>query len=220
MIRQDYLMRMIDQFVKALAKILFNKQSENYNDALTNIDDAFKTIVGLDYDIINRLSANDIIALLGISKDESEIKLKCVIIAKLLKEKTDLAKQNSDDNPDSLNNYQKALSLYLYYLLSNHTETNLGNYHSDVKEILEYISDEMPVETRFSLFKYYELFGEYDKAEDELFKLKNLNYPHIEETGILFFKMLEKLNDEELSKGNFTKEEITQGLQEFVNDTN
>jgi len=52
-------MRMIEQFLKVLTKILFNKESENYNDALGDIENASKTIVGLDFNLLEKLSVND-----------------------------------------------------------------------------------------------------------------------------------------------------------------
>lgn len=219
MIRQDYLMRMIEQLVKVLTKILFNKESGNYNAALNNIDDAFNMLVGLDYKIVNQLSAKDLIALLGISKDDTAVNIKCIVIAKLLKEKADIVKQNSNDNLTLLYNYQKALTLYLHGILNNKNyEINLNNYYTDVKEIVKNILDEIPVEARYNLFKFYKLIGEYNRAENELFKLKNLHYPQIEEEGIIFFRNLEKLSDVELFKGNFSKEEVVEGLADFTKD--
>ncbi len=219
MIQQDYLLRMIEQLVKVLAKILFNKETGNYSAAFNNIKDALNTIVGLDYNTINQLSAKDIIALLGISKDNTTLPVKCIVVAKLLKEKADLEKQNRNENPTFGCDYQKAITLYLHGILNNkNEELDLNNYYPDVKEIAKNISDDISVETRFSLFKFYELIGEFSKSEDELFKLKNLHYPKIEEDGLLFFRNLQKLSDNELLNGNLSKEEVEQGLIDFTKD--
>lgn len=216
MIRQDYIMRMIEQLVKVLTKILLSKKAGNFNAALNTIEDALNTIVGLDYNTINQLSAKDIIALLGISKDSTTVNIKCIVIAKLLKEKTDLAKQNGNDNSILVYGYQKAMALYLHGILNyKNVEIDINSYYSDVKEIAKNIFDEIPDDTRYSLFKFYELIGELDKAEDELFKLQNLHYPNIEEEGMLFFGNLAKLSDIQLLKGNLSKEEVEQGLVDF-----
>ncbi len=90
MIRQDYIMRMIEQLVKVLAKILFNKKEGSYQEAINNVDTAFKNILGLDFNLLNALSAKDIISLLEIAKDNSSINIKCIVIAKLLKERADI----------------------------------------------------------------------------------------------------------------------------------
>jgi len=217
MIRQDYIMRMIEQMVKVLAKILFNKEAGNYNAAVNNIDAAFNSITGLDYNMINDLSANDIISILKMSKDDAAVSIKCIVIAKLLKEKIDIAKLNSDENSRLVYNYQKAISLYLEGILNKkNVEIDLSEYYLDVKEIVKIIEDEIPQNTRYRLFKFYELIGEYDKAENELFRLKNLNYPHIEEEGIIFFRNLEKLSEIDLMKGNLSKEEVARGLADLT----
>ena len=219
MIRQDYLMRMIEQLVKVLAKILFNKEAGNYKEAINNIDIAFNNILGLDYNLLNELSAKDIISLLGISKDDTTASIKCIVIAKLLKEKAEIEKLNSKENSSLFYDYQKVISLYLEGILNNkNTEIELRNYYSDVKEIVKIIEDEIPQDTRFGLFKFYELLGEYDKAEDELFRLKNLNYPNIEEEGILFYRNLDKLSDIDLMKGNLSKKEVAQRLADLTKD--
>lgn len=208
---------MIEQLVKVLAKILFNKEAGNYKEAINNIDIAFNNISGLDYNLINKLSAKDIISLLGIYKDNTTTSIKCIVIAKLLKEKAEIEKLISKENSNLFYDYQKVISLYLEGILNNkNADIELRNYYSDVKEIVKIIEDEIPPDTRFGLFKFYELLGEYDNAENELFRLKNLDYPNIEEEGILFFRNLEKLSDIDLMKGNLSKEEVAQGLADLT----
>ena len=90
MIRQDYIMRMIEQLIKVLAKILFNKKEGSFQEAINNIDTAFKNILGLDFNLLNALSAKDIISLLEMAKDNASINIKCIVLAKLLKERTDI----------------------------------------------------------------------------------------------------------------------------------
>ena len=90
MIREDYIMRMIEQLVRVLAKILLNKETGNYQEAKNNIETAFKNILGLDYNLVKVLSAQDIISLLKISKDDAMLSIKCIIMAKLLKERADI----------------------------------------------------------------------------------------------------------------------------------
>lgn len=220
MIRQDYIMRMIEQLIKVLSKILFNKETGNYQEAINNIDNAFSNILGLDYNLINTLSVKDIISLLRISKDDVRVSVKCIIIAKLLKERAEIENLSDKENLNSVYAYQKSLGLYLEGILNNKSmDISLSDYYLDVKEIVKIIADEIPQEIRFRLFKFYELLGEYDKAEDELFRLKELGYHGIEDEGIKFYTNLEKLDDIDLKKGNLYKEEIAQGLSEFIKKT-
>ena len=199
MIQQDYIMRMIEQLVQVLAKLLFNKEAKNYNDALNDIDIASKTIVGLDFKLLEELSAKDIKSLLALKKDDSTVNIKLIIIAKLIKEKTEILKLTSPDNPKIIPNYQKAISLYLEGILNNkNTEIDLSRFYQDVEEIENILKDEINTEIRFNLFKFYDHSGNTAKAGKELIKLKEMNYPDIEKVGINFFKKLEKLSKEDL----------------------
>lgn len=217
MIHQDYIMRMIEQLTNVLAKIFFKKETKNYNEALTDINTASKTIVGLDLNLLEKLSADDIRSLLRIAGDDSTICMKFIAIAKLLKEKTDILRLTSQDNPEFISNYQKAISLYLEGMLNNkNTEIDLSRFYLDVKEIVNVLKDEINPETRFKLFKFYSQSGKYSLAANELFRLKEKNYPGIEEAGISFFRNLEKLSEDDLRKGNPSIEEVSRGIKDFI----
>ena len=87
MIFQDYIMRMIEQLVKVLTKVLFNKKAGNYNAALESVDNALNTLVGLDHKLIDELGANDIKSLLDYANEKPAFNIKCIIAGRLIKEK-------------------------------------------------------------------------------------------------------------------------------------
>ena len=179
MIREDYIMRMIEQLVKVLDKILFNKETENYNEALNDIEASFNKILGLDYNLINSLSGEDIISLLQISKEDTTIGIKYIIIAKLLKEKAEIKNLHNKINMNSVSDYHRPLNLFLEGILKNkNIDVDLSNYYKDVEEIVAKIDDlEISKDIRLKLINFYELIGKYDKAKNELSKLKGTNYP-------------------------------------------
>ena len=207
---------MIEQLVKVLAKILFNKRAGNYNDALESINNALNTLVGLDYKLIDELEANDIKSLLDYANEKPIVNIKCIVAAKLIKEKSDLLKLTKTEESKLIPNYQKAINLILEGILDNkNTEIDLSNYYQDVYEIAGLLGNEISPETRFKLFKFYELSGEYNNARTELFRLKQLIYPNIQEEGISFFKTLEKLSENELLNSNLSKAEVARALADF-----
>lgn len=210
-------MRMIEQLVKVLAKILFNKESGNYEEANNNIDNAFRNILGLDSNLIYSLSARDIISLLSINKENGTNSIKYIVIAKLLREQIEIKNLNNKEDLVPTYDYQKVLDLYLEGILNNtNAEISLNEYCTDVKEIVKILKDEIPNDTRFRLFKFYEILGEYDKANDELSKLGSLSYPEIKSEGIKFYKKLENLDKADLQKGNLSKEVLKQSFEEFM----
>ncbi len=161
MIRQDYIMRMIEQLAKVLSKILFNKQNGNYQESFNNIDTACKNILGLDYNMINSLSGKDIISLLDFSKDSSTFSIKCIVIAKLLKENGELKDLIKGKETESRYDYQKALRLYLEGILRNNNEEfSFSDYYPDIKELAKKLGNSIPADTRLLLSKFNEQFGE------------------------------------------------------------
>ncbi|HVO72871.1 MAG TPA: DUF6483 family protein [Ignavibacteriaceae bacterium] len=160
MIYQDYIMRMIEQLVRVLAKILFNKEMGNYRRAFDEVDSALKEFTGLDYNFITGLSDKDIIALLKIYEDNEITGAKCLVTGKLFKEAADL-KAAENTNLDISSDYQKALSLYLEGILNNKNSIELFSaFFKDIEEILERIKDdEISPDIKLKLIKFYELTG-------------------------------------------------------------
>ena len=66
-----------------------------------------------------------------------------------------------------------------------------------------------------NLFRYFDLKGEYDKAENLLFDLIEISPAFAAAEGEKFFSRLKLKSDEELLKGNFSREEIEQGRVEL-----
>ncbi|HKI77094.1 MAG TPA: hypothetical protein VKA26_00980 [Ignavibacteriaceae bacterium] len=199
MIKQDYIMKMIEQFVNALAKILFNKEAGNYKEAINDIEGTLNNLVGVDHFLINTLSGKDIISLLNITKDSKKANIQCIIIAKLLKEKAELNSLSKKDKSIPDIDYQKSLSLFLEGILNYKADDiDLSKYYNDVNEIVHRINDsKISKDTRFKLFKYYEQLGEYKKAGIELNKLKNIDFLGIENEEIQFHRKLNEQKAEE-----------------------
>ena len=96
MIRSDYIMRMIEQLSRVLVQIVFHKKNGEYEQAIIQINTALKSLVGLDPEIIRTLPAEEIIRLLHIG-DQLEAG-KCLVIAKLLKERTEILQLSDPTN--------------------------------------------------------------------------------------------------------------------------
>jgi len=84
MFQRDYILRMIEQFVKVLAKILFNKEAKNYSTALDEIQQSYHGIFGIDKELISISSAEEIVSLLKL-QGKSEPKV-FIMLAEFLKE--------------------------------------------------------------------------------------------------------------------------------------
>ena len=116
-IRKDYLLRIIDEFFKFLAKILQLKSEKQYQQAFVLIDEASQALLHKD---LNELTENDdeierIIEEKLLNLDQMEV------LAGLIKVKADINVEMSN-NFTAINLYQKAL------LLLNTVQLTSRNY--------------------------------------------------------------------------------------------
>jgi len=217
MIQKDYIMRMMRQLAEFLAKVLFNKKAGNHEAAVVIIKSACAGILGIDFELLEALSAPDIAELLGISKDKSTGSMKCIIAARLLKEKAEIQRLAEKDDSVAVPYYRKALNLYLQGILTiRHTGVDMTGYYADINQIADALGKSIPDDLMFEIFSVYRLCGMYDKAEDWLFRLKEAKYPDIQNIGMEFFRELANADETKLHSGNMTRGEIEEGLAGFI----
>lgn len=213
MLQRDYFMRMTEMLTTVLMKVILNKEKKNFEDAQQEIETAAKTIVGLDLNIIKILSAEDVINLM---KTSGVYAGRCLVSAELMRE-YGLISEEKNQISESKNIFLKALWLYIESVLTKELPSP-GDYYSKINELIKKTCEiDFPVELRKKIFEYYEFSEQYSKAEDILFELIDENQKDIYNAGISFYKRLRLKSEDELIKGNFSREEVEEGLNEFKN---
>ncbi len=209
MLQRDYLMRMTEILVKVLSKVLLFKKEMRYEDAKKEIETAAKTIVGIDLRLLSLLSVEDILKLL---KTSDVYAGRCIISAELLREYGDVFELQDYKGIDI---FLKALHLYLEALFTK--ELPIPDiYFPKVNEIIDKLTEiEVTIELKYKLIEYYELSGQYSKAEDILFELLGENSNKIKDKAILFYKRLQNRTNEQLNNGNLSREEVEESLEEI-----
>ncbi len=214
MFQKDYILRMIEQFVKVIAKVLFNKESKNYGTALEEIQENYLTVFGIDKELILASSAEDIISLLklrGGAKPEV-----ILMLAEFLKEEANLHKEVNQLQHEEIDKINcKALSLF-YEVVLNDSKYQTKEHYEKIDSLIKAAErfcrqPDLMVKT----ILYFELKGEYDEAENILFELIGLSAAAAAKEGENFYDRLKSRSDEELAKGNFSRDEVEQGLSEF-----
>lgn len=209
---------MIEQLTKVLTKVLFNKENQNYEAAHDEIRKSYRTIFGIDEVIIYASSAEEIVELLKLrGKNDPKV---YIILAELLREEADLFRESGLAKEEYARVYQKALSLYLEALLDNpvfQTKEYLEKINFILDELKNY---HVSFQVLFKTMKYYELIGKYSQAENVLFDLVELNPVAARNEGLKFYERLQLLSDERLETGDYSREEITQGLRDFNEQLN
>ncbi|MHB1686774.1 MAG: DUF6483 family protein [Ignavibacteriaceae bacterium] len=208
MLTKDYLMRMIDTLVKALAKLVFLKDAKDYKTALTEINNMTKEFFGLDLNFVNNISDEQLIDLIG--KNELLLPGNCYVFAVLIKEEAELF-ELQNESQKSLNLYERSLALFVEGLKNSPTIIEPGHLDK-INFVIEKLKvREISIDTEENLLFYYEFSGKFDKAENILYDLMDYDPLYIE-NGLQFCERLLQKPDEDLIKGNLPRDEVEESL--------
>ena len=219
MVNKDYLMRQIELFTRRLTILLGLRQFDKFDEALIYVDDLYLQTLGLTSHFVNSLSEKmllEMISPLGVLNVD-----KCLWLAVLLKAEGDIY-DDQDKETESYYRYLKSLFLFLsaFSYEKSLRDTQLG---TELVALLDKLDEyELPLPTSQQLLVYYELNGQYAKAEDTLFEMLDRDtigqteHEQLVEDGKAFFERLLRKNDADLLAGNFSHIEVEEGLAQLV----
>jgi hypothetical protein len=212
MLESDYLMRLVEQLAKALSKILFLKEEKKYDDALEEIRQAGKLLIGVDLNMLNYISDADLLALF--KPDELMNSGKFIVLAELLNKEGEINSETGKVN-ESFRCFIKALVLYCEAIKFKDV-LKPEDYFEKIDKVILHLSDyDLSWNAKNSLINYYEISGKYSKAEDLIFELAEGGDAQILSSGLSFYNRLLLKTDEEIEKGNLSREEIENAINEL-----
>jgi hypothetical protein len=152
MTQKDYILRIAEDVGRALAQIIYHKEIQDYQGALSLIDELFKQTVGAGSGFLHAISEETLLAmltLLGVLNVE-----KALLIATLLKAEGDI--YEDQDNPEAAyESYLKSLNLFLEILMRDDNLHDL-RVSPEVEDLLGKLEAyELPPNTRRLLFQLY-----------------------------------------------------------------
>jgi len=214
MIRRDYIVRMIQEFAEALARIRALKNGEQLGEALLLTETEFKRITGLDSDSLLKLSETELLARLIQSETLHAVREKMFFLTTLLKETGDIAAAEGRAD-ESRACYLKGLHL----LLDSLARGDGFEQPEFVPKVELFVGalDELPVHTNVLLMEHYERIGQFGKAEDCLFAILEADpkNPAVLGFGRSFYERLLGHSDVRLTDGNLPRAEVEAGLAEL-----
>ena len=151
--QKDYILRIAEDVGRALAQIIYHQKIQDYEGALSLIDDLFKQTVGMGSGFIHAASEETLLAmltLLGVLNLE-----KALMVATLLKAEGDVFADQG--NPDAAYySYLKSLNLFLEIVLRDDHLHDL-RITPEVEDLLDKLEAyELPLNTRYLVLRYYE----------------------------------------------------------------
>ncbi len=209
-IRQDYLMRMIQQLSGVLARVAELRAGGKPDEALDEIGDAYGRFAGLNPSLVHVLGDEDLVALLrargGLDPQRT------YALAELLREEAEIYAEGGRLD-EALPRDRKALRLYLEVLPELEDAPSPPDLAGLDAVVARLAASDIPRAAQALLLRHYEVAGRYDQAEDLLFDLLDADdAPETAELVRAFYVRLLALPDAALRAGNLPREEVEEGL--------
>ena len=214
---EDYLMRQIQNFAHALARIMGLAKLRQYNEAIEVISQTTTQILRLDLDTIMAQSNTSLVDFLDTRYPPNEAEPLRRELVTLLREAGAIHAARGSTN-HAWESYLKALDL----LVQPSAGTTVARLLLDrplVEQLLGVLDgNDMPTSTGLLVMEYFERSNDFAQAEDALFRLLEAKPATAEviSAGLAFYDRLGALSDAELAAGNLPREELAAGRRELL----
>jgi hypothetical protein len=216
MIRRDYILRQIEQFVAMLAKIAGLTKNEQWQEASTVTAVEFQRLMGMDAAEVLQMSETELLARLIQGEPVHVVEMKGFMLATLLKTRGDLIA--GQGRPEDGRQYcLKGLNLLLD-TFGRSEVTERPDFVPAIEAFLTGLRDApLPAKTSAMLMRHYEQTDEFARAEDTLFGILDAGPDQVEflDFGRSFYRRLLELSDDSLTAGNLPRVEVEAGLAEL-----
>ena len=215
-IRRDYILRMIEEFIQALASINALKKGQRWQEAAGAVNEEFQRLIGAGAQAVARLTETELLARLIRGEPTQAVRDKTLILTTLLKEAGDLAAMEKRLE-ESRSCYLKGLHVLLE-TLAREAVSDFPDFVPRVEMFAAALhGSPLPLQTQALLMQHYERSGEFAKAEDALFAMLEAEPGNagLVEFGVSFYERLQRQSDAALADGNLPRPELEAGLAEL-----
>jgi hypothetical protein len=204
MLTEDYFMRIINQMLAVLTKIIGLKDAGQYQEAQQIINQSLEQLLGMPSDLLKQMDDSSIMNILTTQGELVSDRL--YMVANLYELEGDLLTDQNRISEANLD-YLRALTIYLDIALKGENQYSSELNYKIEQLQLKLIDQELTVDIYYRLFDYYEQLGKYNFVENQI---SNLFLAHEDPSEILpglityYEKLLEK-NDQELIAGGISR---------------
>jgi hypothetical protein len=222
MLRRDYIMRMIEEFSRGLAKILDQKRQKLWPEAQRSVEEQISALTGTTLADIMTLSDTELLGCLLKTGEATGPGVKALLLARLLLEAADSADAQENQSADISRALRlKALHLLLFTALRGDVYEWPESVPTIDLVVQQLGQPSLPLHTQGLLMQHFERTGQFARAEDALFALidSTPDNPALRELGLSFYSRLRAQRDAALDAGDLPRAEDEAGLEEFESRT-
>jgi hypothetical protein len=216
MLRRDYLLRQIEEFVAVLMRMTGLTKAGRWDEAASAAKSQFKALAGADVAELLQMSDTELVARLVEGDVGYGIPDKIFMLAALFKQNGDIL-TGQGQTEEGRACYLKGLHLLLETVANDPTVTRPAFVPSIEGFLIALHDSPLNFETNAMLMRHYEQVRDYAKAEDALFDMMDAEPGKIDlvDFGVGFYERLLRLDDEALELGNLPRAEVNAGLAEL-----
>jgi len=210
MIRQDYLMRLLDQLAQALARVLSLRENEARGQALDFLNRESERLIGIDGAMLEILSPD------AIRKTTASVE-KGFVAARILEEISLISEEEGDHHRAT------AAAVKAFWLYAAAAQADASATDNTFRERIAGFGDAcaergLAEGDLLSLMAGYEMLGEFGRAEDALFALVEVarRPGDLLPVGRDFYARMAEHEDAELEKGGLPRNELQDGIDGFL----
>lgn len=207
---QDYIKRMLEQLGELWAEVVGQLTRGDDAAALERIEQAYRDLVHLDRDLVHKTGEDFLILAVTVGKvgdiDRS------IALCDLLRLEAQVHERTGDEATR-----QQCLLKALNIVLEAALRLSHGTSQLHVERIDALLEEartcDLSVATLWRIFTYHEMRGRFDKAEDAVYELIELDPDTYSEQAHEFYARLMLLPDHELERGGLTRAEVEEGIE-------
>ena len=214
MLTEDYLLRIISQAVAALVRAIGLRKEGQYTQALQGIDQAIEQLTGLRPDLLQRLDERAILDALQVNGELD--RERAYLLSDFYQEQGQVFEEQNHEQ-EARASRLRALNLTLEAALSS-PELEALTLQEKVDRLADLLRPgELPFETAFNLFSYYEAVGNYASAAQILEKLASMGDFQVEmrQEMIDFYRRLIEIPEAALENGGLQRSQVLEMLRKL-----
>ncbi len=220
MIRRDYILRMIEEFFRTLAKLKEQKEQQQWEEAELTLEEEAKRLTGLDIEMLITLSDTELMARLLQMGEIHAHRERSLMLARVLIE---WAGVREAEGGEAEAETARLIRLKALHLMLHTAMRSEGWEWPEFVPAIDIVSERLgrealPLQTHGLLMQHFERSEQFAKAEDSLFAAQDLApfSPELRQIGISFYQRLLAKADAALERGNLPRPEVEAGLDEWL----
>jgi tetratricopeptide (TPR) repeat protein len=208
---QDYIKRLIEQLGELWHGIITLLKQNDVGRAEARLDAAYREFLHMDRDLVHGTSDDFLVLAVGIGRTGDVDKV--LALADLLRIEAEIFEKKGDEAGRDICRV-KALNVLCEALArSNHSGSS--EHVERIDALVVQVQDAaLSAPTLLRMHRMYEARGQFDKAEDRLFELLDIDGEQMG-LGYAFYERLQALPDHVLVEGGLPREEVDAALEEL-----